>query len=792
MGRRGWFLVTASAATVLLASLAPPAGAQTQSSDTTLSELTVTPSGGNVGFEENVGVYHVGVASTVEQVTVRAVANHPNAQVSIPWPDADPVEPGFQRDLDSDGSALTLSVTAEDGTSRTYIVNIYRGTAGVHGWKAEADLHGLWAAGHEFPIGVWSDGDTMWVADDPFGDDDTKVFAYRLPDGERQPSLELSLADQGDATGVWSDGDTMWVADFNDERVYAYRLSDGERQESREISLPSDSKPFGLWSDGVTIWVADHNNDTIIAYRLSDGERQESRDLSLPSNFEPAGIWSDGVTMWVTRSGRDVFAYRLRDGQRQESLEFSLSSAQDAATGLWSDGATMWVADVIDEKVYAYNWPASDNTDLAATISGKTYSDGVPAPERAILGDTRLIFEDDLLVQQVSLEPNLAQVTTSLEAPHFLAEITALDLDDADSIMPDHQLELHGTLTARAEIQVTVTAQDGTTSTRSVVFTSQQCHGGMGAGRVAVNDEGICVILDTVLVQVADGFTVDEAADALLADFPAWTITSRLPGLGVVHATHVPDNLTLAQLEDQIGQIESKAWAQEAGFDILVVAAIGSGSDSGSSGSGGSFGGGSFGGGFVSPPGSSFPPAGFGDTTGHRFAAAVRWLAAQGITAGCAPGSFCPDTPVTRAQMASFLARALELDPAQQPAGFTDVDPQSAHATNIDALHAAGITAGCTQQPLQYCPDSPVPRAQMASFLARALELDPAQQPAGFTDVDPQSPHATNIDALHAAGITAGCTQQPLQYCPDSPVPRAQMAAFLFRARHFIPAAASG
>ena len=406
---------------------------------------------------------------------------------------------------------------------------------------------------------------------------------------------------------------------------------------------------------------------------------------------------------------------------------------------MWSDGATMWVADNIDEKVYAYNWPASDNTDLTATISGKTYSDGVPAPERAILGDTRLIFEDDLLVQQVSLEPNLAQVTTSLEAPHFLAEITALDLDDADSIMPGHQLELRGTLTARAEIQVTVTAQDGTTSTRSVVFTSQQCHGGMGAGRVAVNDEGICVILDTVLVQVADGFTVDEAADALLADFPAWTITSRLPGLGVVHATHVPDNLTLAQLEDQIGQIESKAWAQEAGFDTLVAAAIGSGSDSGSSGSGGSFGGGSFGGGFVSPPGSSFPPAGFGDTTGHRFAAAVRWLAAQGITAGCAPGSFCPDTPVTRAQMASFLARALELDPAQQPAGFTDVDPQSAHATNIDALHASGITAGCTQQPLQYCPDSPVTRAQMASFLARALELDPAQQPAGFTDVDPQS-----------------------------------------------------
>ena len=70
--------------------------------------------------------------------------------------------------------------------------------------------------------------------------------------------------------------------------------------------------------------------------------------------------------------------------------------------------------------------------------------------------------------------------------------------------------------------------------------------------------------------------------------------------------------------------------------------------------------------------------------------------------------------------MASFRARALDLQAAPQPAGFADVDPSGVHAANIEALFAAQVTAGCTEQPLQYCPSNPVTRAQMASFLKPA------------------------------------------------------------------------
>ncbi len=47
--------------------------------------------------------------------------------------------------------------------------------------------------------------------------------------------------------------------------------------------------------------------------------------------------------------------------------------------------------------------------------------------------------------------------------------------------------------------------------------------------------------------------------------------------------------------------------------------------------------------------------------TGHPFFQHVEALAASGITAGCGANTFCPDAPLTRGQMAVFLAKALGL-----------------------------------------------------------------------------------------------------------------------------------
>ncbi|MCQ3808089.1 MAG: S-layer homology domain-containing protein [Acidimicrobiia bacterium] len=166
----------------------------------------------------------------------------------------------------------------------------------------------------------------------------------------------------------------------------------------------------------------------------------------------------------------------------------------------------------------------------------------------------------------------------------------------------------------------------------------------------------------------------------------------------------------------------------------------------------------------------------------NTHAAAIAAILAANITTGCNqnPLRYCPDQPVTRAQMASFLVRALKL-PAADAAGFTDIDPTGTHTADINALATANITTGCNQNPLRYCPNAPVTRAQMASFLVRALKL-PAADAAGFTDIDPTGTHTADINALFAEGITTGCSQTPLRYCPDQPVTRAQMASFLTRA----------
>ncbi len=178
------------------------------------------------------------------------------------------------------------------------------------------------------------------------------------------------------------------------------------------------------------------------------------------------------------------------------------------------------------------------------------------------------------------------------------------------------------------------------------------------------------------------------------------------------------------------------------------------------------------------PPGGSFVDD---DLSVHQ--ATIEAIAAAGITTGCNPPAndrYCPDQPVTRAQMATLLVRALDLPPAPD-AGFTDT-ADSIHAATIDAIAAAGITTGCNPPANdRYCPDQPVTRAQMATLLVRALDLPPAPD-AGFTDTA-DSIHAATIDAIAAAGITTGCNPPANdRYCPDRPVTRGQMASFLTRA----------
>jgi hypothetical protein len=176
--------------------------------------------------------------------------------------------------------------------------------------------------------------------------------------------------------------------------------------------------------------------------------------------------------------------------------------------------------------------------------------------------------------------------------------------------------------------------------------------------------------------------------------------------------------------------------------------------------------------GSVSPD--PYPGTPFTDIASSTFADDIAWLFDSGITAGCDDDAYCPNATVTRGQMASFLARALELPDASGDR-FWD-DEGTTHEANINKVAEAGITSGCGAG--RYCPTSLVTRAQMASFLAKALDL-PSSDADTFTD-DDESSHEPNIERIAAAALTNGCTTT--RYCPSDSVTRGQMAAFLHRA----------
>lgn len=63
------------------------------------------------------------------------------------------------------------------------------------------------------------------------------------------------------------------------------------------------------------------------------------------------------------------------------------------------------------------------------------------------------------------------------------------------------------------------------------------------------------------------------------------------------------------------------------------------------------------------------------------------------------------------------------ISPAPATATFSDVSTEHWAFPFVEALAASGITAGCSEDPPLYCPDDPITRAQMAIYLSAALGL---------------------------------------------------------------------
>jgi SpoIID/LytB domain protein len=177
------------------------------------------------------------------------------------------------------------------------------------------------------------------------------------------------------------------------------------------------------------------------------------------------------------------------------------------------------------------------------------------------------------------------------------------------------------------------------------------------------------------------------------------------------------------------------------------------------------------------------PPASFTDINDTVHKVDIEFLADLGVALACdeGPNRFCPEDRMRREDLAAFMVRALGL-PSTGTDYFHD-DDGLPFEDDINALAEAGITRGCNP-PIndEFCPNSTVTRGQTSAFIVRAWALSDPGTGDRFVD-DDTSVFEADIDRLAYAGITKGCNPPSnTKYCPNRLLTRAEMSSFLARA----------
>jgi hypothetical protein len=155
---------------------------------------------------------------------------------------------------------------------------------------------------------------------------------------------------------------------------------------------------------------------------------------------------------------------------------------------------------------------------------------------------------------------------------------------------------------------------------------------------------------------------------------------------------------------------------------------------------------------------------------------AVKLLAAHHVVTGASLSTFEPDRSVTRAEFAAMTARALGLAP-ESGGAFGDVEDDAWYAGYVGSLSAAGIAKGDAAGTFR--PNEPITREEMAVLLARALGLtDAAKAGAAFKDAAAISPWAKDaVQALRQAGYLSGYPDGSM--LPQGAATRAEAAQLL-------------
>jgi len=166
----------------------------------------------------------------------------------------------------------------------------------------------------------------------------------------------------------------------------------------------------------------------------------------------------------------------------------------------------------------------------------------------------------------------------------------------------------------------------------------------------------------------------------------------------------------------------------------------------------------------------------------------------DGVTVLYPNGSFERRLSPTRAQLAVWLLKAKEgssYTPLAATGIFQDVPTTHWAAAWIEELYNRGITAGCSTNPLKFCPDDLVARDSMAVLVLKTkyntnvpyFRYSPFDyQTSSFTDVGTGHLLGDWIEAFYDEDFTAGCGTD--LYCPSDWTTRAYAAIWLLKLKY--------
>lgn len=167
----------------------------------------------------------------------------------------------------------------------------------------------------------------------------------------------------------------------------------------------------------------------------------------------------------------------------------------------------------------------------------------------------------------------------------------------------------------------------------------------------------------------------------------------------------------------------------------------------------------------------------------------IQVVAAKGAIEGKAAGRFAPQDKVTRAEFAKMLIRALDLDNGSATESFDDVKASDWHAPYVAAAANLKIINGRSAS--KFDPNATITRAEMATMIARALKVsqgatDVADADAalkGFAD-------AGKISASLKAGVAFATSNGIVKgnagkFLPNNNATRAEAAVIIYRAINF-------